>query len=53
MAEDLETLLELGRGLHRGQVAQAVTECKEENTAFLMEVVEDLRSRGEALAALL
>ncbi|CAN9513345.1 unnamed protein product [Ophioblennius macclurei] len=53
MAEDAETLLELSRGRHRYQPGRAVTECGGENTAFLMEIVEDLRSRGETLAALI
>ncbi|XP_029961313.1 SMC5-SMC6 complex localization factor protein 1 [Salarias fasciatus] len=53
-AEDAETLLELSRGRHRDPDRDwAVTERGGEHTAFLMEIVEDLRSRGEALAALL
>ncbi|XP_023129484.1 SMC5-SMC6 complex localization factor protein 1 isoform X2 [Amphiprion ocellaris] len=51
MVEDVETLLELGQGKHQGQVSQAVRECRGENTQFLMEILEDLRSRGEALVA--
>ncbi len=51
LVEDAETRLELGRGSYLGQVSQAVKECKGENTLFLMEILEDLKSRGEALAA--
>lgn len=51
LVEDAVALLELGRGSYVGQVSQAVKECKEENTVFLMEIVENLKSRGEALVA--
>lgn len=51
LVADVETLLELGRGRYTGQVAQAVKECKEENTVFLLEMVENLKSSGEALLA--
>ncbi|XP_027133455.1 SMC5-SMC6 complex localization factor protein 1 [Larimichthys crocea] len=51
LVEDAETLLELGRGSCLGQVSQAVKGCKGENTQFLMEILEDLKSRGEALVA--
>ncbi|XP_008286838.1 ankyrin repeat domain-containing protein 32 [Stegastes partitus] len=51
MVEDVETLLELSQGKYQEQVSQAVKECKGENTLFLMEILEDLRSRGEALVA--
>lgn len=51
LLEDTETLLELGRGSHLGQVSRAVKECKGENTQFLMEILEDLKSWGEALLA--
>lgn len=51
LVEDAETLLELGRGSYLGQVSQAVKGCKGENTQFLMEILEDLKSRGEALVA--
>ncbi|XP_068560223.1 SMC5-SMC6 complex localization factor protein 1 isoform X1 [Cebidichthys violaceus] len=51
LVEDAETLLELGRGSYLGQVSLAVKECKGENTLFLMEILEDLKSRGEALVA--
>lgn len=50
LMEDAETLLELGRG-NMWQVAPAVKECKEENTLFLMEMVENLKSSGAALVA--
>lgn len=50
LAEDTETLLELGQGSYMGLVSQAVKDCKEENTLFLMEIVENLRSSGEAAA---
>ncbi|XP_044051198.1 SMC5-SMC6 complex localization factor protein 1 [Siniperca chuatsi] len=49
LVEDVETLLELGRGSYLGQVSKAVKECKGENTLFLMEILEDLKARGEAL----
>ncbi|XP_033973669.1 SMC5-SMC6 complex localization factor protein 1 isoform X2 [Trematomus bernacchii] len=51
LVEDAETLLELGRGGYLGQVSQAVRECKEENTLFLMEILEDFKYRGEMLLA--
>lgn len=51
LVKDAETLLELGRGSYVGQVSQQVEECKEENTLFLMEIVENLKSSGEALVA--
>lgn len=51
LVEDAETLLELSRGSYLGQVSQAVKECRGENTLFLMEILEDLKSRGEALVA--
>ncbi|XP_070761077.1 SMC5-SMC6 complex localization factor protein 1 [Enoplosus armatus] len=51
LVEDAETLLEFGRGRYLGQVSQAVKECKRENTLFLMEILENLKSRGEALVA--
>ncbi|XP_068460543.1 SMC5-SMC6 complex localization factor protein 1 isoform X2 [Clinocottus analis] len=51
LVEDTETLLELGRGTYPGQVSLAVNECKGENTQFLMEILEDLKSRGAALVA--
>ncbi|XP_029295967.1 SMC5-SMC6 complex localization factor protein 1 [Cottoperca gobio] len=51
LVSDAETLLELGRGSYLGEVSQAVKECKVENTLFLMEILEGLKSRGEALLA--
>lgn len=51
LVEDAETLLELSRGKHQGLLCQAVKECKGENTQFLMEILEDLRSRGKMLVA--
>ncbi|XP_042344134.1 SMC5-SMC6 complex localization factor protein 1 isoform X2 [Plectropomus leopardus] len=51
LVEDAETLLELGRGSYLGQMSQAVKECTGENTLFLMEILEDLKCRGEALVA--
>ncbi len=51
LAEDAQTLLELGRGSYLGQVPKAVKECKGENTQFLMVILENLKSRGEALLA--
>ncbi|KAK1899996.1 SMC5-SMC6 complex localization factor protein 1 [Dissostichus eleginoides] len=51
LVEDAETLLEFGRGGYLGQVSQAVRECKEENTLFLMEILEDFKYRGEMLLA--
>ncbi|XP_056275666.1 SMC5-SMC6 complex localization factor protein 1 isoform X2 [Pseudoliparis swirei] len=52
LVEDAETLLELGRGSYLGQVSLAVKECKGENTQFLMEILEDLKSRGGGGGAL-
>ncbi|XP_047448437.1 SMC5-SMC6 complex localization factor protein 1 [Mugil cephalus] len=49
LVEDAQTLMELRRGEHQEHVPPAVKECKGENTAFLMEILEDLRSRGDAL----
>ncbi|XP_030592801.1 SMC5-SMC6 complex localization factor protein 1 isoform X2 [Archocentrus centrarchus] len=49
LVEDVETLWELSKGKYQGQVSQGVTECKGENTQFLMKILEDLKSRGEAL----
>ncbi|KAM8759920.1 SMC5-SMC6 complex localization factor protein 1 isoform 1-T1 [Acanthopagrus schlegelii] len=49
LAEDAKTLLELSRGSYLGQVPQAVKECKGENTQFLMEILEYVKSQGEAL----
>uniref|UniRef100_A0A1A8FD42 Ankyrin repeat domain 32 n=2 Tax=Nothobranchius korthausae TaxID=1143690 RepID=A0A1A8FD42_9TELE len=51
LVEDVEMLLELSQGKHQEQVSRAVRECKGENTAFLMEILENLRSRGEMLVA--
>lgn len=51
LVEDAETLLELGRGSYLGHVSQAVKLCTGENTLFLMEILEDLKCRGEALVA--
>ncbi|XP_028314423.1 SMC5-SMC6 complex localization factor protein 1 isoform X2 [Gouania willdenowi] len=53
LVEDAETLLELSKGMHQAQVAQAVKDCKGENTMFLMELMDELKSRGEELAACL
>ena len=50
LAEDAKTLLELSRGSYLGQVPQAVKECKGENTQFLLEILEYVKSQGEALA---
>ncbi|KAG7243933.1 hypothetical protein INR49_006091 [Caranx melampygus] len=49
MVEDAETLLELSRGRYLGQVSQAVRRCKGQNTLFLMEILEDLKSRDPSL----
>lgn len=50
LAQDTETLLELGRGKQEVElVSRAVRECRGENTHFLMEVVENLRCRVEEL----
>ena len=45
LVEDAETMLELSRGSHLGQVSQAVKECKGQNTQFLMKILEDLKSQ--------
>ncbi|XP_078141426.1 SMC5-SMC6 complex localization factor protein 1 [Centroberyx gerrardi] len=51
LAEDAEALLGLGRGSDLGRVSRAVRECEGENTRFLMDILEDLKSRGTALVA--
>ena len=51
LAEDAETLLELSRGTYLGQVSPAIKECKGQNTRFLMETLEDLKTRAETLVA--
>ncbi|XP_068594878.1 SMC5-SMC6 complex localization factor protein 1 [Brachionichthys hirsutus] len=51
LAQDVQTLLELSRGNHLGQTSRAVKECDGENTLFLIEIVENLKSRGDALLA--
>ncbi|KAK2837414.1 hypothetical protein Q5P01_014626 [Channa striata] len=51
LVEDAETLLELGRGRYLGQIPKAVKECKGENTMFLIEILESLKSQGKALVA--
>lgn len=51
LTQDAEALLELGRGSRVGEVDQAVKECKEENTLFLMKLVENLKSSGAALVS--
>lgn len=49
LAQDTETLLELGRGKHEDLVSRAVRESQGENTHFLMEIMENLRCRVEEL----
>lgn len=51
LMQDAETLLELGRGSGVGELDQAVKECKEENTLFLMKLVEKLKSSGATLVS--
>uniref|UniRef100_A0A3P9LZV7 SMC5-SMC6 complex localization factor 1 n=2 Tax=Oryzias latipes TaxID=8090 RepID=A0A3P9LZV7_ORYLA len=51
LMEDVETLLELSKGQNQDLVPPAVKQCKAENTQFLMQILEDLRSRGETLLA--
>ncbi|XP_041642732.1 SMC5-SMC6 complex localization factor protein 1 [Cheilinus undulatus] len=51
LVEDAEALLELCRGRYLGQMCRAVIECKGENTLFLMAILKDLKSQGEALHA--
>lgn len=51
LMQDAEALLELGRGSHVGEVDQAVRECKEENTLFLMKLLKNLKSSGAALVS--
>ncbi|KAM9360076.1 SMC5-SMC6 complex localization factor protein 1 [Symphorus nematophorus] len=53
LVQDTETLLELGRGRYLVQVPRAVKECKGENTKFLMEILGNLKSRGEVLVSFL
>lgn len=50
MVEDVETLLEIGRGRYLGHIPQSVKECKGENTMFLMEMMGNLKMQAEALA---
>lgn len=47
LAQDMETLLKLGRGKQEELVSRAVRECQGENTHFLMEMVGNLRCRVE------
>lgn len=51
LMQDAEVLLELGRGDCVAEVDQAVKECKEENTLFLMKMVENLKCSGAALVS--
>lgn len=51
LAEDLDTLLNLSRGEHQDQVSLAVKESRAENTVFLMETLESLKSHVKALVA--
>lgn len=51
LMQDAEALLELGRGSRGGEVDHAVKECKEENTLFLMTLVENLKSCGVDLVS--
>lgn len=51
LMQDAEALLELGRGSRVGEVDQVVKECKEENTLFLMTLVENLKSCGVDLVS--
>ncbi|XP_034451193.1 SMC5-SMC6 complex localization factor protein 1 [Hippoglossus hippoglossus] len=51
LAEDAETLLALSRGRYLGQVSPAIKECKGQNTRFLMEILEDLKTRAKTLVA--
>ncbi|KAG7491097.1 SMC5-SMC6 complex localization factor 1 [Solea senegalensis] len=49
LTEDVETLLELSRGMYLGQVSQAVRECTGQNSQFLMEILEHLKCRAQTL----
>lgn len=51
LVQDAEALLELGRGSCVGEIDQAVKDCKEENTLFLMKMIENVRSSGAALVS--
>ncbi|KAM3610653.1 uncharacterized protein V6R79_006985 [Siganus canaliculatus] len=51
LVEDAGMLLKLGRGNFLGQVPQAVKECRGESLLFLMDILGNLRSRGEVLVA--
>ncbi|KAM9744018.1 SMC5-SMC6 complex localization factor protein 1 isoform 1-T2 [Menidia menidia] len=53
LVEDVEILLELSQGKHQEQVSPAVKECKGENTQFLMEILEKLRSWTEIVVSVL
>lgn len=49
LAQDTETLLELGRGKHEELVSRAVRESQGENTHYLMDMMENLRCRVEEM----
>lgn len=51
LAEDVDTLLNLSRGEPQDQVSLAVKESRAENTVFLMETLESLRSHVKDLVA--
>lgn len=49
LLEDVNTLMDVGRGCYDGQVSQTIRECGGEYTRFLMEILKDLKSRGKEL----
>ncbi|XP_026176480.1 SMC5-SMC6 complex localization factor protein 1 isoform X2 [Mastacembelus armatus] len=51
LVEDAEMLLKLDREGYLAQVPQVVKDCKGENTLFLMEILEGLKSQIEVLIA--
>ncbi|KAM8864992.1 SMC5-SMC6 complex localization factor protein 1 [Synchiropus picturatus] len=49
LLEDAQTMLEVGRGKYLDQVAQAVKDFRGDNTVFLLELLENLKSEVESL----
>lgn len=53
LLEDVQTLMDMGRGRYDGQVSQPIRECKGENTQLLMGRLDELKSKGKELLHLL
>lgn len=49
LMHDVQTLMDVGRGCYDGQLSQPIRECKGEKTQLLMELLEELKSRGKEL----